>query len=513
MGSTITSKNKNVGSSNLPSSKSYIWEEYLSDCKNNSLLSYEINQKTLTYNNKSLSFDLLIKGDIQKHNSLPLYLVLHNGIIGQPSYNNGEFLKARLRYQSCIHNGVICGVRGVTDLSNMHYCKESIILLDRLIKNFIVFYNVDPDKIYIIGLGFGGDAVYQIINLLSFRFAAAVVISGHSYGKSLKNVLNVHLLIQVGENDYYFDKNKDAVLTYKRIKEHYKNFTSKVKELNKISNFNSNSNNNNIKKKNNLFIRHMISSTKNSKSKNLVNEKSCCECFIIVGCSNEINDSDKKETEVQIISDPIKWMISDIGNEIIYQNINSISFLNKFIRKSLPKSLYWDLSCTLLIPTINTSKNKDDKDITNKDTRTAGEGFFNKTLTNTNTNSNKDEKLIEGTYNYNQYFYWLEIGNINVNTLGCFEVITRYETKSNSVFVDSPIKYLRILLNDVMMDLEKEINVFYNGTKQTIKVTRNYQTERRTLIERGDYTYIFSVALIFESKDGINFRVYQYEER
>ena len=63
------------------------------------------------------------------------------------------------------------------------------------------------------------------------------------------------------------------------------------------------------------------------------------------------------------------------------------------------------------------------------------------------------------------------------------------------------------------MDLEKEINVFYNGTKQTIKVTRNYQTERRTLIERGDYTYIFSVALIFESKDGINFRVYQYEER
>ena len=50
MGSTITSKNKNVGSSNLPSSKSYIWEEYLSDCKNNSLLSYEINQKTLTYN-------------------------------------------------------------------------------------------------------------------------------------------------------------------------------------------------------------------------------------------------------------------------------------------------------------------------------------------------------------------------------------------------------------------------------------------------------------------------------
>ena len=88
-----------------------------------------------------------------------------------------------------------------------------MILLDRLIKSFIVFYKADPNRVYLIGLGFGGDGVYQIINLLSSRFAAAVVVSGHSYGKVLKNLLNVHLLIQVGENDTYFDKNKDAVRT------------------------------------------------------------------------------------------------------------------------------------------------------------------------------------------------------------------------------------------------------------------------------------------------------------
>ena len=494
-----------VASSNskLPSSISYIWEEYISDCKSNSTLSYEMNQKSLTYNNKSLQFDLLIKGDLTKNSNFPLYLVLHNGGIGQPSFNNSEFLKARLRYQSCIHYGVICGVRGVTDLSNMHYCRESLILLDRLIKNLIVFYKVDPNKVYIIGLGFGGDGVYQIINLLSTRFAAAVVISGHSYGKALKNVLNVHLLIQVGENDTFFDKNKDAVKTFKRINEHYKFFREKCKNLNK--------NSINIKDKIN-FVGNATSKHP-KKSTNIIGEKNCCECYIHIGCNQELNDNDKKAVEVPIVADPIKWMTSDSGNDIINQNINSINFLNKFIRDPLPKKLFWDLTCTLGIPT--TFKKNDDnlnKDATIiKDTRSAGDGFFSHTISGTTTKE-KDDKYNGGVTNINQYFYWLEIGAINANSLGSLHVIARYETKTNSVYIDSHIKYLRILLNDMMMDLSKDINVYYIGNKQSLKVNKNYQTERRTLAERGDYTYIFSVCIIFECKDMINFKIWQFEE-
>ena len=123
MGSGVGSATAKVGIKNLPESINYIWEEYIADSKNNSLLSYEMNQKTLTYLNKSLAFDYLIKGDQNKNRFLPLYIILHNGGISQPSYNNGEFLKARFRYQSCIQTGIICGVRGVTDLSNMHYSK------------------------------------------------------------------------------------------------------------------------------------------------------------------------------------------------------------------------------------------------------------------------------------------------------------------------------------------------------------------------------------------------------
>ena len=389
MGSSFGTANVNkVGNSNLPESINYIWEEYISDSKNNSLLSYEMNQKSLTYNNKSLSFDSLIKGDQNKVKNFPLYIILHHGGISQHSYNNGEFLKARFRYQSCIQTGIVCGVRGVTDLSNMHYCRESMILLDRLIKSFIVFYKADPNRVYLIGLGFGGDGVYQIINLLSSRFAAAVVVSGHSYGKVLKNLLNVHLLIQVGENDTYFDKNKDAVKTYKRIKEHYENFESKCKQLSK--------NSSNASKDKNNFMSNIAS----KKANYLSNDKSCVECYIHAGQEQDINDYDKKQQDFPIIVDPIKWMTSDMGNETVNQNTNSIAFLNRFVRDPLPKNLYWDLTCTLAIPITYPNKKEEGgagiKDTTmTKDTRSGGEGFFNGTLMTTN--KEKDEKNMGNT--------------------------------------------------------------------------------------------------------------------
>ena len=76
MGSGVGSATAKVGIKNLPESINYIWEEYIADSKNNSLLSYEMNQKTLTYLNKSLAFDYLIKGDQNKNRFLPLYIIV-----------------------------------------------------------------------------------------------------------------------------------------------------------------------------------------------------------------------------------------------------------------------------------------------------------------------------------------------------------------------------------------------------------------------------------------------------
>ena len=134
-------------------------------------------------------------------------------------------------------------------------------------------------------------------------------------------------------------------------------------------------------------------------------------------------------------------MTSDNGNESIYQNANSIAFLNRFVRDPLPKNLFWDLTCTIAIPITYPNKTKDEnggKDITMiKDTRSGGEGFFNGSLMTTN--KDRDEKNVGNSVLFNKYYYWLEIGCYSVQSLGTLEVIVRYDLKNNNIFIDTPI--------------------------------------------------------------------------
>ena len=478
----------------LPRNIEYIWEEYISDCQSNGELVIEMNQKQLEYNGKVATFDFIIRGNYQEP-GFPLYIILHNGGINQSAFNNGEYLKAKFRYLSSVKNGVIVGVRGVNDLSNMHYTNESIILLDRIIKNFIAFHQVNPNKVYLIGIGMGGDAVYQIVNLLPSKFAAAVVVSGHSYKKNLKNVINVPILIQVGEKDFLYDRNKDAVFTYKRIKDFSDNFNQRMISLNEKKEIQENfvANNSEIKE-----------------------DERNVECYIHIGKGNNLIDYDKGFREISIIENPINWLTQMGNNSTIEQNVNSISFLNKHIRNPFPKNLFWDLSIILKIPEIKGAKSSigdmgkgtfsKEGNNTKNGTGTK-DGFFQYMTTTANQDMRRKIKM-----KYNQYFYWLEIGTIDITEIGGLEIIVRLDSKNNSIYIDTPIRYLRILLNNRMIEMSKEVKIYYKGQFKTINLTHNFQTERRTLLERGDYNYIFSACIIFECKDLEHFKIGQYDE-
>ena len=60
------------------------------------------------------------------------------------------------------------------------------------------------------------------------------------------------------------------------------------------------------------------------------------------------------------------------------------------------------------------------------------------------------KKMLEILELFNNYFYWLEIRCYSVNTLGTLEVIDRYNPKNNSIYIDSPIKFIRVLLNKII---------------------------------------------------------------
>ena len=466
-------------SSSINPNNVYIWNEYISDYKNNSIYSSQMAIKQISYKNKTMIFDYVVNGEVIE-NGYPLYIVLHDGEINNSAKNNAEYNQAKLRYLSSISVGIVLITRGISENSNMHYNTEGIVILDKLIKNFIAFKNVDPNRVYLIGIGFGGNAVYHILNKIPHRFAAGVVISGLSYGIRLHNLINVPLLIQVGEKDICNDRCKDSIKAYERLINY--NLYLKDKDKTKKVDYR------NVPK--DLDVELYLYANKFKKD--------------IFDNNNELYD---------IFVNPLLWTveISERSNEKKTINTNSIHFLNRHKRKSLPNHLIWDLRQTIKIPVgekknINSKEYQTAKSVSKQNnTDINDDGFF---VSNNNNMNNFDID----SYTYNQSFYWLEIGNLNIKDLGTLLIECRYDRKTNGIYIESYVKLLRILLNNDMLDLSIPVHVFYLEEEQTISLQHNFTTERRTLSERGDFNYIFSAAIIFECKDKVHFRVYQYEE-
>ena len=136
-------------SSSINPNNVYIWNEYISDYKNNSIYSSQMAIKQISYKNKTMIFDYVVNGEVIE-NGYPLYIVLHDGEINNSAKNNAEYNQAKLRYLSSISVGIVLITRGISENSNMHYNTEGIVILDKLIKNFIAFKNVDPNRVYLL---------------------------------------------------------------------------------------------------------------------------------------------------------------------------------------------------------------------------------------------------------------------------------------------------------------------------------------------------------------------------
>jgi hypothetical protein len=81
---------------------------------------------------------------------------------------------------------------------------------DRLIEDMIAFEDVNPNRVFVMGYGSGGDGVYQIAPRMADHWAAAAMMTGHPNTVSPLSLRNVPFTLHVGERDAAFDRNKLA---------------------------------------------------------------------------------------------------------------------------------------------------------------------------------------------------------------------------------------------------------------------------------------------------------------
>ncbi len=89
-------------------------------------------------------------------------------------------------------------------------------------------------------------------------------------------------------------------------------------------------------------------------------------------------------------------------------------------------------------------------------------------------------------------FYWLDLTKGDMGGT----IVARLDKPTNTVIIDQPARWLRILLNGRMLDLSKPVNVRIADKQCQVSPTPNLKTLVHTLADRGDPNYMFEAEIV-----------------
>ncbi len=275
-----------------------VWQEYLKEVKNDAARQTEFKNKSIVYKDKKMKYEAKTVGEADAK-GLPLYIAMHGGGSAPAQLNESQWEHMKIYYLSNVKQGIYVATRGVTNTWNMHFVDEAYPLYDRLIENMVAFGGVDPARVYIMGFSAGGDGTYQIAARMPDRWAAAAMSAGHHNSVNPRNLYNLPMLLQVGDNDR-------AVNRYKATVEYAK----------------------------------LIQGLKDK-------EKSGYTYQLNVHFKRGHNFLDNHPTEVpqKVIEDPFEWYEKGTA-KVKELNTSSVAWLKVNVRKSIPERVIWDTKTT-----------------------------------------------------------------------------------------------------------------------------------------------------------------------
>ncbi|KAK4211088.1 hypothetical protein QBC37DRAFT_20022 [Rhypophila decipiens] len=132
----------------------------------------------------------------------PLYIAMHGGGEDKDgTANDRAWQHMMASYKGRITDGIWVAVRGIGNTWDMHFTGPGHVLVERLIEYMILFHNVDPNRVYLVGFSAGGDSGFRIGNRLAQRFAACEIGGGDPGDVRAGNFMNLPVCLQVGEQD------------------------------------------------------------------------------------------------------------------------------------------------------------------------------------------------------------------------------------------------------------------------------------------------------------------------
>ena len=169
--------------------------------------SIEIKKQSIEIDGFEMKYHLNTYGDMPI-NGWSLFISLHGGGGVSPEINERQWNRHKKLYS--LEEGILLTPRSPTDTWNMWHQDHIDRIFNRLIQNMIAKYNVNPNKIFLLGYSAGGDGVYQLAPRMADRFAAASMSAGHPNDASPLGLRNIGFSIHMGKNDSAYNRNNVA---------------------------------------------------------------------------------------------------------------------------------------------------------------------------------------------------------------------------------------------------------------------------------------------------------------
>jgi poly(3-hydroxybutyrate) depolymerase len=143
-----------------------------------------------------------------------LFIMMHGGGQTTPESNDRNWEGYKTWYQNYeIQDAVVIAARSPTNTWNMWFQDHVDPLFERLITDMIVFENINPNKIYLLGYSAGGDGAYRLGTRMADRWAGVSMGGGHQ-GRDTdddrarpENLYNVAFDAFMGEKDTMHNRN------------------------------------------------------------------------------------------------------------------------------------------------------------------------------------------------------------------------------------------------------------------------------------------------------------------
>lgn len=159
----------------------------------------------------SMPFFYQTFGD-QPSDGRSLFISMHGGGGAPANVNDQQYENQKHLYDQTMNTleGIYLAVRAPTNTWNLWHQAHISEFFNLLIQLAVIYEEVNPNKVYLLGYSAGGDGVYQMAPRMADYWAAAAMMAGHPNDASPISLSNTPFTIHMGADDTAFDRNKKA---------------------------------------------------------------------------------------------------------------------------------------------------------------------------------------------------------------------------------------------------------------------------------------------------------------